>query len=219
MKVNPLLIFVLAAGQYDWLATAVRSTMRVKHMQKLGKLGMTFEHMAHKNKSTSFLASSKPTLPPNVVLDDQRSCTGFWLVGCMAIEKKTSHAIFYKDHTVEEDRAKMTPEVCYEFCKSIDGATFFGIEMGRDCYCMPYYAKTASGVGAVTQGVKGPLRRCVVLKAKLQCGRCTIAITFLRFHATSHHQLFRTLKKPVPHCMRTGGQVQHRSTQSILHAR
>jgi hypothetical protein len=155
MKVNPLLIFVLAAGQYDWLATAVRSTMRVKHMQKLGKLGMTFEHMAHKNKSTSFLASSKPTLPPNVVLDDQRSCTGFWLVGCMAIEKKTSHAIFYKDHTVEEDRAKMTPEVCYEFCKSIDGATFFGIEMGRDCYCMPYYAKTASGVGGCDAGCEG----------------------------------------------------------------
>merc|ERR1719163_863545 len=74
-------------------------SQRMKRMQKLGKLGMTFEK---DHKKEVFL--QKPTLPPNTVNDPQRSCKGFWLIGCMAIGHERSHALYYKDHVVSEDR-------------------------------------------------------------------------------------------------------------------
>merc|ERR1719399_984913 len=113
-------------------------------MQKLGRMGMSFE--APKVPKMSFLQQS-PTFSPHAVIDDQRSCTGFWLIGCISLRAEKDTRVYYRDHVPKEDQKGMTPSVCFEFCKGIDGTQYMAIENGRDCYCMPYYKKSANGAG------------------------------------------------------------------------
>jgi len=49
----------------------------------------------------------------------------------------------YKELVLEEDHKEMTPEVCYDFCRTVPDMVFFGIADGRDCYCTPFYQKAA----------------------------------------------------------------------------
>jgi hypothetical protein len=52
----------------------------------------------------------------------------------------------YDQMVKKEDRKKMTPAVCFNFCRSLgDQFHFFGINNGRDCYCTPYYKPKAGG--------------------------------------------------------------------------
>jgi hypothetical protein len=51
----------------------------------------------------------------------------------------------YKEIVLREKQVPMTPKICYEFCRTIPNMVFFGITDGRDCYCMPFYNKGASG--------------------------------------------------------------------------
>merc|ERR1719482_2594269 len=55
-----------------------------------------------------------------------------------------SSIVHYSDIVPKEDREKMTPSVCFEFCRGIPDMGFFGISNGRDCYCENYYKKMAS---------------------------------------------------------------------------
>jgi hypothetical protein len=52
--------------------------------------------------------------------------------------------VHYTAHVAKEDREKMTPEVCFNFCRTLDEMLFFGILNGRDCYCTPYFKQMAS---------------------------------------------------------------------------
>jgi len=53
--------------------------------------------------------------------------------------------IFYdRIVTDPEEKKAMTPEVCYNFCRTIPDAGFFGLAAGRKCYCAPYYEMEAS---------------------------------------------------------------------------
>merc|ERR1719235_445154 len=54
----------------------------------------------------------------------------------------------YKELVLEDSQKAMTPYVCYEFCRSIDGMGFFGITEGRTCYCTPYYVPDETGTGS-----------------------------------------------------------------------
>jgi len=54
-----------------------------------------------------------------------------------------SSIVHYDDIIPREDRARMTPEVCFEFCRDTTMG-FFGINNGRDCYCTPFYKAIAS---------------------------------------------------------------------------
>lgn len=51
----------------------------------------------------------------------------------------------YKDHVDRFDRLPITPEVCFEFCRKIGGAQFFGLEEGRDCFCTPFFHNQGKG--------------------------------------------------------------------------
>jgi hypothetical protein len=53
--------------------------------------------------------------------------------------------VHYDAHIPKEDREKMTPEVCFNFCRTLDQMVFFGITNGRDCYCEPYFKQMAGG--------------------------------------------------------------------------
>jgi hypothetical protein len=52
----------------------------------------------------------------------------------------------YSELVLKDAQKPMTPHTCFEFCRSMDGMSFFGIKNGRDCYCMPYY-KSTTGSG------------------------------------------------------------------------
>jgi len=49
--------------------------------------------------------------------------------------------IRYTDAVERDSRAKMTPRVCFDFCRTVPDMLFFGLANGRDCYCTPYYTK------------------------------------------------------------------------------
>jgi len=90
---------------------------------------------------------------------------GFWPVGCIADsmiksgdkfgpgkhsykEEYTNVSVaLYSELVLKDAQKPMTPHTCFEFCRSMDGMSFFGIKDGRTCYCMPYYKPSASGSG------------------------------------------------------------------------
>jgi len=47
--------------------------------------------------------------------------------------------VHYAAHVPKEDRKPMTPEVCFDFCRTVPDMLYFGIKNGRSCYCEPYY--------------------------------------------------------------------------------
>jgi hypothetical protein len=49
----------------------------------------------------------------------------------------------YDELVHDDDQQAMTPEVCFEFCRTIKGMVYFGISNGDDCYCEPYYKNMA----------------------------------------------------------------------------
>jgi hypothetical protein len=55
-----------------------------------------------------------------------------------------SSIVHYNDHVAKEDREKMTPSVCFEFCRSVEDMGYFGISNGRDCYCTSFFKEMAS---------------------------------------------------------------------------
>merc|ERR1719169_375819 len=47
--------------------------------------------------------------------------------------------VHYDAFVAKEDRQEMTPNVCFEFCRTVPNMGFFGIVNGRGCYCTPYF--------------------------------------------------------------------------------
>lgn len=46
-----------------------------------------------------------------------------------------------------ETQKPMTPQVCFDFCRTVEGMQFFGLTEGRTCYCMHFYKqKPGDGV-------------------------------------------------------------------------
>jgi len=99
--------------------------------------------------------------PHNMVLKD-----GFWSVGCrldamqmqgdkygdeaQSYEKglaANTSIVRYDDILDRENQQPMSPDVCFNFCRTVPEMSFFGIVHGRDCYCMHYYIDTAGGSG------------------------------------------------------------------------
>mmetsp|Transcript_58452 Transcript_58452/g.153017 ORF Transcript_58452/g.153017 Transcript_58452/m.153017 type:complete len:3030 (+) Transcript_58452:146-9235(+) len=71
-------------------------------------------------------------------INPKRCVTGYWHVGCkhdiQLDERRT-----YRDLVPKEDRVPMTVEVCWNFCKNVSGAQFFGLGRGSECYCTPHF--------------------------------------------------------------------------------
>jgi len=52
--------------------------------------------------------------------------------------------VHYDTFVASKDRVKMTPKVCFEFCRTVPSMGFFGILNGHKCYCTPYFEAMAS---------------------------------------------------------------------------
>jgi len=51
--------------------------------------------------------------------------------------------VHYAEIIPKEDREKMTINRCFDFCRTVPNMVYFGLNMGRDCYCTPYYKPMA----------------------------------------------------------------------------
>jgi hypothetical protein len=100
---------------------------------------------------------------------------GFQYVGCMQDEMEhiadpvgenrhsySDYAAFtnvsitrYADVIDEEHQEKMTIRVCFNFCRAVKGATFFGLLHGRDCYCTPFKREKPSEGGVCDRPCEG----------------------------------------------------------------
>lgn len=60
----------------------------------------------------------------------------------------------YTDRVGVEERRKMTPRVCFDFCRTVPEMLYFGLTSGRECYCTPYYHQ-GTGDGACTAQCEG----------------------------------------------------------------
>jgi len=63
--------------------------------------------------------------------------------------------VHYTEIVPKEDRKPMTQKVCFEFCRTVPEMSFFGIIMGRDCYCAPYYKMVADDSSMCDQLCEG----------------------------------------------------------------
>lgn len=98
---------------------------------------------------------------------------GFWHVNCLSDELNvkgdkfgdgaqryesgvaaTTSVVRY-DVVVDRDaQVPMTPDVCFNFCRTVPEMTFFGLIYGRDCYCSHYYKQT-TGDGVCDRPCEG----------------------------------------------------------------
>lgn len=86
---------------------------------------------------------------------------GYWHVNCLAdaMNRKgdkfgggaqryeggavADSSVVRYDVVVEPDaRQKMSPQVCFNFCRTVPDMTFFGLVYGRECYCTHFYKQT-----------------------------------------------------------------------------
>jgi hypothetical protein len=60
----------------------------------------------------------------------------------------------YTDRVDVEKRKRMTPDVCFEFCRTVPDMLHFGLAYGWDCYCTPYFHQ-GTGDGVCDAGCEG----------------------------------------------------------------
>jgi hypothetical protein len=128
-------------------------------------------------KSAIYLSQTHRFEP--LVMPDGHGTTvykdGFQYVGCMQDEMEhiadpvgenkfdySEYANFtnvsitrYSDVIDVEKQEKMTIRVCFNFCRAVKGATFFGLLHGRDCYCTPFKKEIPSEGGVCDRPCEG----------------------------------------------------------------
>lgn len=74
--------------------------------------------------------------------------------------------VHYKEIVPKEDRKPMTQTVCFEFCRTVPDMDFFGIVMGRTCYCAPFYKMVADDSSVCDQPCEGDTKTVCGGKSK-----------------------------------------------------
>jgi len=78
------------------------------------------------------------------VINPMRKTTGMWRVQC-AWDTQMKEVYWYHKEVEKEYQEKMTPWVCFHFCKNIVGVQFLGLRNGDKCYCTPFFSDTNKG--------------------------------------------------------------------------
>jgi len=104
-------------------------------------------------------------LDMNASVTEHTHSDGFFAVECLADRNMihadkhgTGHLMFepaspisivrYSEAVPRPKWEKMTQQVCFNFCRTVKDAQFFGLFRGDECYCAPYYVKTAGDLSA-----------------------------------------------------------------------
>mmetsp|Transcript_112193 Transcript_112193/g.222964 ORF Transcript_112193/g.222964 Transcript_112193/m.222964 type:complete len:499 (-) Transcript_112193:144-1640(-) len=80
----------------------------------------------------------------------------------------------YVEIVPKEDQEPMSHGVCFSFCRTVPGMTFFGIQNGQNCYCMPYFNSMEGDDSACDQPCEGD--------TKTVCGN-VVKSTVFQMHA------------------------------------
>jgi hypothetical protein len=77
------------------------------------------------------------------------------------MESMNLSVVFYDAVVPKHERQPMTPDVCFDFCRTVPDMGFFGIFNGRNCYCEPYFKRMAGDDAACTSVCEGePTQMC-----------------------------------------------------------
>jgi hypothetical protein len=76
--------------------------------------------------------------------------------------------VHYSAIVTKMDQKSMTPDVCFDFCRTVPDMNFFGILNGRDCYCEPYYKQMAGDTEACDSVCEGDATQMCGSKEKSQ---------------------------------------------------
>merc|ERR550525_71303 len=85
----------------------------------------------------------------------------------------------YELNVEKEHREPMTMGVCFDFCRTMEDMSSFGIAHGRDCYCAPYFKQMAGDDSMCDNVCEGIPRKCVVEKRRARSSKCTAVTTEL----------------------------------------
>jgi hypothetical protein len=109
--------------------------------------------------------------------------------------------VHYTAHVPKEDREKMTPEVCFNFCRTLDQMLFFGILNGRDCYCTPYFKAMASDDSTCDAVCEGDTSQTCGSQKKSniwEMHMCNDAAQTLAEFSFNSHQLEESMAELIP---------------------
>lgn len=104
-----------------------------------------------RSQSRSLRIGQAPVLQPFPFpynTNPQRKCTGYYHMGCLQ-DAQDKERRYYQDYGASEDHRPMTPEVCWEFCKGVSGAQYFGLQNGDQCYCTPFVHDSGDHVNQI----------------------------------------------------------------------
>lgn len=124
------------------------------------------------------VAKRNEAATPGFGLDIAKSVTnashsdGYFLAGCFtddnvihADKHGTGHLMFepespisivwYKDGVDRPKWEPMSPKVCFNFCRTVKDAQFFGLFRGDQCYCAPYYVQTEGDMSTCDMPCEG----------------------------------------------------------------
>jgi len=66
--------------------------------------------------------------------------------------------VHYADMVPKEDRKPMTHTVCFDFCRTMESMSAFGLLNGRECYCVPFFEQIAGDSSECTAPCDGEVQ-------------------------------------------------------------
>jgi len=72
------------------------------------------------------------------VINPDRCATGYLYVTCLN-DVQDAQKRWYSEEVKKEDQVPMTVDVCYDFCHTIPGTQYFGLQNGDRCFCTPFF--------------------------------------------------------------------------------
>lgn len=107
----------------------------------LHAVGVARGTLRHQRAVPTVTKEDFPRFPDPFTIAEKRVCTGYSLIGCMTYESMRHEdfaaRFWYHEHVAKYDQEAMTRQVCWNFCRNVTGASAFGLEDGRKCFCSP----------------------------------------------------------------------------------
>jgi hypothetical protein len=108
------------------------------------------------SKSVTNTTHSDGFFPVSCIADDNVIHADKHGTGHLMFEPESPISIiWYKDGVPKPNWEPMTPKVCFNFCRTVEDAQFFGLFRGDECYCAPYYVATEADMSTCDMPCEG----------------------------------------------------------------
>jgi len=95
--------------------------------------------------------------PPGKEVPKALPYDGYFNFGCYMDESPKESRLDYKEEMERlfEEKEPVSAKVCFEFCRDRPEYKFFGLTLGRDCYCAKYTKRAPGGSDKCTRQCEG----------------------------------------------------------------